>query len=67
MLPEGGTDKNYPDKTFQIKDPLTKPPDKNPRVQLRENLYKGLLSGFFVLGVLKIGGSVMCDVLLGGP
>src|SRR6218665_3042155 len=29
------------------KDPLTKPPDKNPREQLRYNLYRGLLSGFF--------------------
>ena len=31
-------------------------------------MYKGLLSGFFVLRLLKIvGGSEMCDVLLGGP
>src|SRR6218665_590944 len=43
-----------------------KPPDKSLRKQLRENLYRGLLSGFFVLGLLKIGwGSEMCDVLLG--
>jgi len=33
--------KTNPDKTFQTKDPLTKPPDKNPRKQLRQNLYKG--------------------------
>ena len=39
--------KPTPDKTFQTKDPLTKSPDKNPREQLRENLYKGLLSEFF--------------------
>jgi len=32
---------------------------------LRENVYKGLLSGFFILGLLKIGGSEMCDVLSG--
>ena len=43
------------------KPPRTKPsrqktPDKNPREQLRENLYRGLLSGFFVLGLLQIGG-----------
>jgi len=25
------------------------------------------LSGIFVLGLLKIGGSEMCDVLSGGP
>ena len=65
-----GTDKNHPDVlswvVFQTKHPLTKPPDKNPREQLRQNLYKGALSGFFVL--LKIGwGSEMCDVLSGGP
>src|SRR6218665_337523 len=44
-----------------------RPPDKNPREQSRENLYNGFLSGFFVLGLLKIGGSEMCDVLSGGP
>ena len=50
--------KPTPDKTFQTKDPLPwqKPPDKSPREPLRENLYRGLLSGFFVLGLLKIGG-----------
>ena len=58
--------KTTPNKTFQTKDPLTKPPDKNLREQLRQNLYKGLLFGFFVLGLLKIGGSEMCDVLSGG-
>ena len=61
-----GTDKTTPDKTFQTKDPLTEPPSKNPREKLRENFYRGLLSGFFALGLLKIGGgSEMCDVLLG--
>src|SRR6218665_3969982 len=35
----------------------TKPPDKNPREKLRENLYRGLLSGFFALGLIKMGGS----------
>ena len=50
-----GTDKTTPDKTFQTKDPLTKPPDKNSREQLRQNLYNGLLSGFYVLGLLEIG------------
>jgi len=42
-------------------------PVKNPRVQLRENLYRGLLSGYLVLGLLKIGGSEMSDVFLGVP
>src|SRR6218665_2155735 len=45
----------------------TKPPDKNLCEQLRQNLYRGLLSGIFVLGLLKIGGFEMCEVLLGVP
>src|SRR6218665_1425793 len=49
------------------KAPRTKPPGQKPREQLRENSYMGLLSGFFVLGLLKIGGSEMCDVRLGVP
>ena len=51
-----GNGQQPPRKTFQTKDPGQKPPDKSPREQLRENLYRGLLSGFFVLGLLKIGG-----------
>src|SRR6218665_3739555 len=47
--------------------PRQNPPGQNPREQLRENLYRGLLSGFFVLGILKVGGSKMCVVLLGVP
>src|SRR6218665_2401525 len=54
-------------KTFQTKDPLTKPPDKNPREQLRENLYRGLLSGIFVLGLLKIGGPICVTYFWGVP
>jgi|SRR6218665_661905 len=53
----GKRTKTTPDKIFQAKDPLIKPPDKNSRELLRQNLYKELLSGFFVLGLLKIGGS----------
>jgi len=34
---------------------------QNLRVQLRENLYRGLLYGIFVLGLLKIGeGGPIC-------
>jgi len=29
-------------------------------------LYRGLFSGIFVLGLLKMGGAEMCDVLSGG-
>ena len=47
-----GTDKNHPRQN---------PPDKNPREQLRENLYKG---GF--VRVCCTGGSEICDVLSGG-
>src|SRR6218665_862887 len=63
---KGERTKPTPDKTFQTKDPLTKPPDKNSREQLRENLYRGLLPELFVLGLLKIGeGSEMCDLFWG--
>ena len=62
-----GTDKNHPGQNFPDKRPPDKTPEQKPREQLRENLHMGLLSGFFVLGLLKIGGSEMCDVLLGGP
>jgi len=48
------------------KPPWTKPPVKPRRMQLRER-YRGFLSGFLVLGLLKIGGFEMCDVLLGVP
>ena len=45
-----------------------KPPDKSPREQLIENLYRGLLSGFFVLGLLKIGGGPrFVTYFWGGP
>ena len=38
-----------------------KTPEQKPREPLREILYRGYLSGLFVL--LKIGGSETCDVL----
>src|SRR6218665_1958618 len=44
----------------------TKAPDKNLREQLRENLYMGFLSGFFVLGLLKMGGP-RSVTYFGGP
>src|SRR6218665_1592472 len=62
-----GTDKNHPGQNLPDKRPPDKTPDKSPREQLRENVYRRLLSGFFVLRLLKIGGSEMCDVLLGVP
>jgi len=49
------------------KPPRTKPPGQKPREQLRENLYMGLLSGFFVLGLLKIGGFRDVWRTFGGP
>src|SRR6218665_2908536 len=61
-----GTDRNHPGQN--LPDKIQKSQVKNPCEQLRENLYRGLLSGIFVLGLLKIGGgSEMCDVLLGVP
>ena len=47
--------RGYGQKPPRIKALRTKAPDKSPREQLRENLYRGLLSGFFLLGLLKIG------------
>ena len=65
MLIEGGTDKHHPGQN--LKDKRQSPKTKSPHKQLRENLYRGLLSGFLVLGLLKIGGgSEMCDVVWGG-
>src|SRR6218665_23425 len=49
-----GMDKTPPRQNLPNKRPL----DNNPRKQWRENLYRGLLAGFFVLGLLKIGGGV---------
>src|SRR6218665_688834 len=54
ILTEGGTDKNHPGQN--LPDKRQKPQDKNPREQLSENLYSKLLSGLFVLGLLKVGG-----------
>jgi len=59
-----GNGQNHPEQN--LPDKRQNPRTKIPREQLRENLYRGLLSRFFVLGLLKIGGSEMCDVLLGG-
>src|SRR6218665_3057984 len=56
ILTEGGMDKNHPGLNLPDKRPSDKTPGKNPLEQLRENLYKGLLSGIFLLGLLKIGG-----------
>ena len=43
---EGFGKVNHPGQNLPDKIPRTKPPDKNPREQLRENLYRGILSGF---------------------
>jgi len=69
ILTERGQTKSTPDKTFQTwKDPLIKPPDKTPANNWDRICARGLLSGFFVLSLLKIGGSEMCDLLSGrGP
>src|SRR6218665_3767750 len=59
-----GTDKNHPGQSLPDERPSEKTLGQKPREQLRENLYRGLLSGFFVPDLLKIWGSEMCDVLL---
>jgi len=45
----------------------TKPRTKTPTNNWERICTGGFCQGFFVLGLLKIGGSEMCDVLLGGP
>src|SRR6218665_2160571 len=42
------------------KPPRTKPPGQKPREQLRENLYMGLLSGFFCTRPTKNQGRPRC-------
>src|SRR6218665_3744941 len=54
-------------KPSRQKTPLQNTPHKNPCEQLRENLYRGLLSGFSCTRPTKNWGSDMCDVLLGVP
>ena len=46
--------------------PGQSPLDKTPRTIKREFVH-GAFVRVFVLGLLKIGGSDMCDVLFGGP
>jgi len=45
-----GTDKNHPGQNLPEKRPPDKSPGQNLRKQLGENLYRGLLTEFFVLG-----------------
>ena len=65
-MTEGGMDKNHAGQNLPYKRPPDKPTPQT-KTRERENLYWGLLLEFFVLGLLKIGGSEMCDVLLAGP
>ena len=60
ILTEGWTDKKHPRQK-------TKPWTKTPANNWETICTGGFCQGFFVLGLLKIGGSEMCDVLLGGP
>ena len=50
ILTEGETDKNHPGQNL----PDKRPSNKKPREKLRENLYRGLLYWFFVLGLLEM-------------
>ena len=54
-------------KLSRQKTPGQKPPGQKPSRIIEREFYRGLLSGVFVLDLLKIEGSEMCDVLLGGP
>src|SRR6218665_3591788 len=53
-----GMDKTTPDKA---------PWTKTPRTIKREFVHGAFVRVFFVPGLLKVGGSEMCDVLLGVP
>ena len=54
--------RNLPDKRLPDKTPRQKPPRKIEKEFVQRPFVR-----FFVLGLLKIGGSEMCDVLLGVP
>ena len=63
-----GTNKIHPGQNLPDKRPSDKTPGQPPHEQLRQNLYKGLLSGLLVLRRLKIGGGPRCvTYFLGGP
>ena len=66
ILTEGERTKTTPDKTFQTKDHLTKPPDKPPRTIERE-FAQGVFVRYFCTRPTKNGGFEMCDVLWGVP
>ena len=55
-MTEGGTDKNQPRQT---------PPGQKPSRTIEIEFVQGTFVRDFVLGLLKIGGSEMCDVLSG--
>ena len=66
FLIEEGLYKNHPGQIL----PDKRPPDKSPGQKLPQTIEREFVQGafarVFVLGLLKIGGSEMCDVLLGG-
>src|SRR6218665_2533036 len=65
ILTQGGMDKNHPGQNLPGKRPLDKSPRTKALANNRERICTGFLSGCFVLGLLKLGGSEMCDVLWG--
>ena len=67
ILTEGGTDKNHPGQNLLDKRPPDETPWTKPWQTIEREFVQGLLSRFFVLGLLKIGGSEMRDVLSGAP
>ena len=67
ILIEGGMDKSHPGQNLPDKIPSDKTPRTKTPTNNWENLYRGLLPGFFVLGLLKIGGwSPRCVTYFGG-
>ena len=59
------TDKNHPGQNPPDKRPSDKTSEQKPPRTIEREFVQGAFVGVFVLGLLKNGGSEMCDVLLG--
>ena len=61
-----GTDKNHPGQNFLDKRPPDKTSGQKPPRTIEREFVQGTFVRVFILGLLKIGGSEMCDVLFFG-
>src|SRR6218665_1676340 len=60
-------DKNYPTQNLKDKRPFDKSPRQKPPRTIEREFVQGLLSGFYVLGLLQSGGGASCVTYLGVP